>query len=466
MGYGKGLDRLSIGRTQLIARCPFFGHLTLKLRPRLVKPGAGVRSAVVAPDGTLLINEDFLDALKPSQVCYLLAHCVLHPALLFFDRKQGRHPKLWNTSHDHAINLIINEMVDAQCEMLPGTILDQRFKNWSAEEIYDDLLKDTVLINLVSDKTGQPDQKPQQKPGQGKKPPQQNKKGQQGRGNLPGLNPYQQQQQNLPPEQQKGPGTSGNDNQDPTQDPLFGDCDEDACDSHEGQKASEGDPASQHRLEQEWKTALVSSLKMHEDEKGQGNLPLGLSRWIDEILEPRIDWKEQLSRWLGENGKRTDYTFQRPSRRSESVGQYMPSQKKYGIAEVTIFMDTSGSIDKVQLKEGCAEVQGICEDLGIGVRVFVIDAAVHQDLKIDDAFELMQNLNGGGGSDFCPGFEVLQKEGYNGVVVAFTDGMITVPTDKPEQLKGCLWVTYQGYKAPTDRWGDHLEIPKEEDAER
>lgn len=453
MGHGKGLERLSIARTQLIARCPFFGHLTLKLRPRLVKPGAGVRSAVIAPDGTLMINEDFLDALTPPQVCYLLAHTVMHPALLFFDRRQGRHNKLWNTAHDHAINLLIKEMTDAQCVMLPGTVVDDRFKNWSAEEIYDNLLKDTVLINLVSDKGGQPQPQPKPQPGKGKKKPPQKQ---------PSPNPFGAQ----PPEQEKGPGTDGEDNKNPTQDPLFGDCDDDACDSPEGQKAAEGDASYKHHIEQEWKTALVSSQKKHEDEKGRGTLPLGLTRWIEELLEPKIDWKERLSRFLGEHGRRTDYTYQRPGRRSESVGEYMPSVRKFGIEEVTVLMDTSGSIDKVQLREGCSEIQGICEDLSIAVRVMVVDAAVHNDLKIEDAFELMSQLAGGGGSDFCPAFDTLQKEGYNGVVIAFTDGMIGVPHDKPEQLKACLWVTYKGYAPPTTKWGEHLEIPPPEDAER
>ncbi|NIP35442.1 MAG: hypothetical protein GWN18_10835, partial [Thermoplasmata archaeon] len=64
-------------------------------------------------------------------------------------RMQGRIPKLWNMAHDYAINLIIKHMADANIEVLPDCLCDEKYRDWSAEEIYDDLLKDAVMLNIA-----------------------------------------------------------------------------------------------------------------------------------------------------------------------------------------------------------------------------------------------------------------------------------------------------------------------------
>ena len=91
----------------------------------------------------------------------------------------------------------------------------------------------------------------------------------------------------------------------------------------------------------------------------------------------------------------------------------------------------------------------------------IIDAALHDDVEVTDIEELAEHLAGGGGSNFIPAFEKLQTEGYDGVVIAFTDGDICVPNDKPENLRGVLWCIYEGCHAPTERWGETVQIPRE-----
>lgn len=430
MGHGSGLERISQARTKLVARLPFFGHLALKLRPRLCKEGDFVDTAAVAPDGTLVVNEKFLDTLTDAELCFVIAHEVMHPAMLYFERMSTRIPKLWNVAHDFAINLIIKQMADANIKVLDSALLDEKYRDWSAEEIYDEILKDSVIVNICTSGDGEgKDGKGGQQPGQGKGKP------------------------------QKGQGQGGGRN--PLNDPLFGDARPDLSDSDDGKKAAQGDKGAQNRINTDWKISIVAAAQKHEKQKGRGSLPAGLMRLIEEFTDPKVDWREALARWVGENGRRQDYTYAKPSRRSESVGQYLPSLKKYGVADVTVFVDTSGSIGDDQLKEGLAEIQGVCEDLGIGVRAMVIDAAVHDDIKVEDAYELAQKLSGGGGSDFRPGFEKLQEEGYEGVVIAFTDGDITVPHDKPECIKGVLWCIYEGCHPPTTGWGETIEIPNE-----
>jgi predicted metal-dependent peptidase len=416
------LDRVSQSRTKLLGRLPFFGRLALKLRPRLAMPGEGVNTAAVSQDGSLIICAEFSKTLTDPQLCFVVAHEVLHPAMLYFDRMQGRIPKLWNMAHDYAINLIIKHMADSNIEVIADCLCDEKYRDWSAEEVYDDLLKDAALVSFAQggdagDGSGEP------QPGQG----------------MPG----------------KGKGN------DPTKDPLNGDGRNDLSDSEDGKKADAGDKGAKNRLDTDWKISIVAAAQAHESQKGRGSLPGGLRRLIDEITDPKVDWREQLSRWVGENGRMQDYTYSRPSRRSESVGQYLPSLKKYGFAPVTVMVDTSGSIGDRMLKEGLSEINGVCEDLGIGVRAMIIDAAIHGDVMVDNVEDLAEHLAGGGGSNFIPAFERLQEEGYDGVVIAFTDGDISVPATKPENLRGVLWCIYENCRTPTEAYGETIVIPRE-----
>ncbi len=421
----KQLERISQARTRLVARIPFFGHLALKLRPRICRPDDHVDTAAVAPDGTLVFNSAFLGTLSDAELCFVLAHEVFHPALLYFQRLQNRIPKLWNVSHDYCINLIIKEMSqsDDTIKVRDDALLDESYRNMSAEEIYDLLLKDTVLIELIT-QSGEGDN------------------GKDGKGS--------------------GKGSGKGKGKNPLQDPLFGDARPDLSDTEDGKKAAQGDQGAQTRVETDWKISLVAAAQRHEQEKGRGSLPAGLVRLIDELVNPKVDWLEQLRRYVGEKGRRQDYTYSRPSRRSESIGQYMPSIKRFGVDDVCVMMDTSGSISMTMLKEGVSEVQGICEDLGIGVRALVIDADVHDDVECEDAFDMMDHLSGGGGSDFRPGFDKLRKEGYTGIVIAFTDGDIAVPESKPEHLRDVLWCIYEGCHEPA-KWGETIVIPREGD---
>jgi len=421
--YDYVLSRISQARTKLLGRLPFFGRLALKLRPRLSREGEGVNTAAVSQDGTLIVDAAFAKTLSDSQLCFVVCHEVLHPAMLYFDRMQGRIPKLWNMAHDYAINLIIKHMADVNIELIVDCLCDTKYNDWSAEEIYDDLLKDAVLVTFAQ--TGGMD-------------------GQDGQGvpsgGLPG----------------KGKGN------DPSKDPLNGDGRNDLSDSEDGKKANGGDKAAGNRLDTDWKISIVAAARAHESTKGRGSLPGSLRRLVDEITDPKVDWREQLQRWVGENGRLEDYTFSRPSRRSESVGQYMASSKEYGFAPICVMVDTSGSIGDRMLKEGLSEIQGVCEDLGIGVRAMIIDAALHSDVEdISDVQELAEHLSGGGGSNFNPAFEKLQTEGYDGVVIAFTDGDICVPAVKPENLRGVLWCIYEGCHSPTEQYGETIQIPRE-----
>jgi predicted metal-dependent peptidase len=407
---------ISKARTRLISRAPFFGYLALQMRPRPAKPEDDVPTAGISPDGTVVINEEFISKLKPQEVAGVLAHEVMHPALHYWGRRGSRHHLLFNIAHDLSFNFIITEMAKGEIELPDGALLDPKFQGMSAEEIYGYLLKGdpkTPGVTKIACKGG---------------------------GSIT----------------VEVNGKGGED---------YKDCRDDLSDSHLGQRAARGDDAAQRQLANGWKLAIAGAVQQHEARKTQGKLPAALQRFIDDLLHPKLDWQEQLQRWMGDNGRREDYSYMRPNRRSESIGSVLPSQCAGGFSDITALIDTSGSRSEDSLKRTLAEIQGICEEMGTSIRVIIVDADVHDDLTVEDAMEVAKKLKGGGGSDFTPAFTRLDEEGYDGAVIAFTDGMITVPTTQPVGLKGCLWVLEDGEKPPTEAWGDTLWIPTKEDEE-
>ena len=412
---------VQMARTRLINDWPFAGHLCLSLRPRMALPEDGVLTAAVSIDGTLTLNPDFLASLKPEEVCGLMAHEVMHPALFCFQRRGDRNVlveinggqvvTLWNLAHDLSFNTMIAEQKSTNIKLPEGAALDAKYKDHAAEEIYDLLLTEAE-----------------------KKP-------------------------------SKAQGSQGQASGKVGQDSSIGDdMRNDLASTPEGQKAAKGDTGAKKKIEADWKVGVVAAAQAQEQrDKGRGNLPAWLQRMIHEIVNPKLDWREELSRWVGENGPRNDYSFRRPSRRSAGVGTYLPSMTKHGIVDdVTVLIDTSGSISQDRLKEALGEIQGICDDLQIGVRAIIVDADVHDDLTAQDALEIAAKLSGGGGSDFNPAFKRLEEEYYNGCVIAFTDGDIAVPESMPLHMKGTLWVLRDGDRDPTGgRWGEVVRVPAE-----
>jgi predicted metal-dependent peptidase len=181
---------------------------------------------------------------------------------------------------------------------------------------------------------------------------------------------------------------------------------------------------------------------------------------VNELQENKVDWRDVLSKWLGEKGINLDFTYRRPSRRSESCGAYMPSYQRYGIDDVVVLWDTSGSMNGRETAI-LSEIAAICDDLGLVIRVICIDTQIHTDTHdVKSAIDMAGKVKGGGGSDFTPAFDLLEDEQYQGVVVAFTDGYIGVPDTKPPLIKDVLWCIEP--RCDTDptggRWGDVLKM--------
>jgi predicted metal-dependent peptidase len=407
------LYELSKARTRLISRAAFFGYIAMQTTPRKEREGEGIPTAAIAPDGTLVANEEFVSKLTPKQIAGLYAHEVMHPALFYWQRLGPRDPQLFNIAHDLVINPMVDEMAPDDVELPPGSLLDRKFDGMSAEEIYDYLLEGDD--------------------GSGK-----TKIGTKGGGSVT-------------------IDTNGNMNGGEMQDYL--DCRKDVGDSEIGRKAAKGENSAQRRLESEWKIHVLGAVQQHQ-QRHQGTLPGALQRFIDGLLNPTVPWQEEMRRWVGENGAPDDFSYARPHRHSLVVGVYLPDECDGGIADFTIIIDSSGSMwcQKDRFRKIASEIKGICEEYENEIRCIVIDTKIHNDLTIEQAEELLDKFEGGGGSDFRPAFELLEAEQYDGAVIAFTDGYISVPQMQPPLIKGTLWVTNRDEAPPTSDWGDHIVV--------
>jgi predicted metal-dependent peptidase len=124
--------RLQKARTALLLDHPFFGSLLFRLKGR---ESRSIKT--MATDGiSLFYNPDFVDTLNAATLCGVLAHEVLHPGLQHHVRRSGRDPKRWNEACDYAINPIL---LDAGLHLPEGVLVDDRFSEMSAEQIYNQL---------------------------------------------------------------------------------------------------------------------------------------------------------------------------------------------------------------------------------------------------------------------------------------------------------------------------------------
>lgn len=156
--------------------------------------------------------------------------------------------------------------------------------------------------------------------------------------------------------------------------------------------------------------------------KQQGKLPAHLQRLVDEMLTPIVDWKNELSSFLTQIA-RNDYSFSKPSKRYLSQGLYLPSLHSIEKGKFVLMVDTSGSIDKTLLNQFAGEMQSILSECAESITVMFIDADLQrvQEFESDESLDL--NPKGGGGTDFKPGFEYMDKEGIEAAaVIYFTDG--------------------------------------------
>lgn len=193
--------------------------------------------------------------------------------------------------------------------------------------------------------------------------------------------------------------------------------------------------------------------------KMKGNVPAGVERQLEKLLDNTIDWKGKLYKHIT-NLVPIDYTWRTPHKKSYSLKTYLPNVYKEKL-DVIVDLDTSGSISQKQLTEFLSEVVGILHQFNnVNLTLLSNDTKVYNpktymNPTINDVAKYKPN--GGGGTDHRPVFEWVRKNMPTAqVLICFTDGMTTFPQPCEVNIN-TIWVISKGNKDSIP-FGDVIEL--------
>jgi len=136
-----------------------------------------------------------------------------------------------------------------------------------------------------------------------------------------------------------------------------------------------------------------------------GKMGSGGDRSLDELLQPKVDWREVLREFVSSVCTGNDYsTWRRPNRRYVSSGYYLPSGISESVGELVVAIDTSGSIGGPELARFLGEVTGICNSVRPeSVRLIYWDTSVCADelYRQDELDRLVASTKPAGGGGTC-----------------------------------------------------------------
>jgi predicted metal-dependent peptidase len=181
--------------------------------------------------------------------------------------------------------------------------------------------------------------------------------------------------------------------------------------------------------------------------KMMGKMSANMQRLVDEVLQPKVDWREVMQKFLVK--ARTDQrSFARFNRRFIAQGLYLPSVSGEQMGEVCFAVDCSGSIDQKTVNQFASEIKRVKEDLmPERIHVLYFDSEVSHVESYEQHDDLDIKPHGGGGTDFAPVFDKIIELGINPVAIVFlTDLCCNSFGDQPDAP--VLWVTTDPGKAP------------------
>jgi predicted metal-dependent peptidase len=427
----------------------FFAELMFNLAIVESSPKMGVKT--MATDGVnIAYNPEFVNKLTDNGTIFIIIHEIMHNANLHFARQAFREHKLWNKACDYAINLLIADLAKESGKFEKPTengefigLLDERFRNMNAEQIYD-LLEKEKLENKDKGK-GQPSK------GQGKGQPGDGNEGDEDEG-----------------DEDEGDGSVGD----------FGeDIREPGSLTGKGETIYEGSDIIKEATTKKELADIWDRIKIEASTKNMGSGSASFDRWVRNINKPKINWRNELKKFITNVFNELDFGFY--NKRFIGGGQYLPAAKDIDTSSyqnVVIAIDTSGSISDDTLAKFATEMMSLFKKYLI-LKVIVIwcDAnipknGVQQFDMADKTFDLKKlKPVGGGGTSFKPPFEwikknLLAKRIEPAFVIYFTDAAGEAPGinefDIRKYSNRVLWVITDTESAPHIKFGKKIYIDK------
>ena len=423
--------KLAAARTRLILDKPFLGALVLRLP---MEQAAAEWCKTTATDAkTFYYNHDYIDALSLDQTQFVLAHEALHCALSHFSRRQHRVKHRWDLACDLAVNpLLVNDGL----KPCPDTLYDPQYDNMTAEEIYptiDDLDdRETHDQHIYDEDEQQQDDSDQH-----------DQKGQGGDG---GDNKNEEQ-----PQQQDSGG--GGDKPRDEQSNSQGNSNQAELDENLG-GAAQPPPLTESEKEElsvQWQQRLAGAAQQAMQ---SGKMGEAMMRLVDHLLQPQLPWRMLLARYMTAVA-RDDYSFQRPSRREGSA--ILPSLRSAQL-DLTVVIDTSGSISDAEVKEFVSEIDAIKGQMQARITLLACDDKLSDNapwtFEAWDTFDVPDDMQGGGATDFRPAFEFASQQSKQpDLLIYFTDAEGEFPAHEPGFP--VIWLVKGRAKVP---WGQRIQL--------
>jgi len=200
-------------------------------------------------------------------------------------------------------------------------------------------------------------------------------------------------------------------------------------DIHDWEGAKELSDEQKKALEKDIDQAIRQGAIAHAKVAGKGRG--GLGRELEELLEPKIDWREVLREFVKSTCSAKDASsWRRVNRRYLSSDIYMPSLIGERVGHLVLGVDTSGSVGGKELAEFLSEVQGIAKEVHPEkIDLIYWDGAVagHEEYdgtSVDNIVQSTQPKGGGGTDPTCVMEYLKEKNIQPEAIIMLTDGYI------------------------------------------
>jgi len=207
---------------------------------------------------------------------------------------------------------------------------------------------------------------------------------------------------------------------------------------------------------------IITAYEMTKNQKGKGNTPAGLKRWIDKLRKSKVRWERIFHRYVGQALAKDDYSFTRVNKRFLGQDMYLPDLRSNTIGDVVIAIDTSGSIGRNCLEQFAAEIYKISHLVNEIVAISC-DCAVQEVVKVR-RFENFLNklqMKGGGGTDFRPVFDKIKEMKMQpDLFIYLTDAYGSFPEKHPNYP--VLWCVTAEDGMSWIPWGQKVLLPNKE----
>lgn len=379
------VKKIVLARLKLLNQMPFLGKLASTMRFFIIDDDDDVPEGVVGVDENLGIPRtgytdgrniyyyrSFVKKLEPEEVVFLTAHEVMHIIKDHLSRVDKRDPVYWNMACDYVINAILSEHNIGK--VIKSALLDKKKygSDKTADEVYELLMKNneqkSVTLDIHLDLSGE------NKSSDG-----------------------------------SGGGTTIK------------------VKVHGGKELTKEEL---DRIKQELKEKIVSIYNQEKDNplSQPGIKALGLDRLVDEISNPKINWRNLLREFITSYMPH-DTGYHVLSRKSFFSDFMFPGIINNEKVEVWVAIDTSGSITKEQLVDVRTELKNIVDTFdSFEMNILCFDVDVYNVQKFDE-FDpdgvLKYNVKGGGGTSLTEVFNYFKENNISPKkLVVFTDGYI------------------------------------------